>query len=356
MQAPCYPKLHVQLSKDTREMTDVELKVWPSETGSQWEMRRLFLHVVERRPLDLGRYIKRELREISDILQKLQGDDTISKPETQLLKAGQEVEEDVRDQWTCRTLALLAIMSSESSAIRQAGKRERSLRIFQAFLTRFVGHQAASEICSEEIPAAACGLCTYRPNANNQCRHLQKVLVAVAPGEDAPSVENLCKLLVCLSGATTCPTLAFWFGAVLQDCSLSVEACLDEADFEEDPLRSLPVRTGKRRLGVVDADFKRAAIQRAKAARSSSVTSFLSDRDDERARGSGNWVHDSLRQNLATGWLTWGSGGVVFLAPDAVRAGGEDTIAYQFWHASSATGGWLPPQALVPAIFKTMPL
>ena len=51
-----------------------------------------------------------------------------------------------------------------------------------------------------------------------------------------------------------------------------------------------------------------------------------------------------MREKVAKGWLTWGKGGIWFLNADGYRCGQEETLFYQFWHATSQTGGWLPPQ------------
>lgn len=113
---------------------------------------------------------------------------------------------------------------------------------------------------------------------------------------------------------------------------------------QEDALKSQPVSTNLKRQSYIDSDVKATAVAETRRKRMASVCSFMSARGEERGAGAEPWVHQAMREEAAKGWLTWSAGGVCYIAPDAFKAGNEDTLCVQFWHASQCTGGWLPPQ------------
>ena len=53
---------------------------------------------------------------------------------------------------------------------------------------------------------------------------------------------------------------------------------------------------------------------------------LLRIRGDDRAAGAAKWMQQTMREEVAKGWLTWDRGGVCFLNPDGHRCGHQETL------------------------------
>ena len=325
----------------------VELKFWRLATGMvQWELRRFFVHSEHaRQSVKIGKLMKRELKPLTDLLGNMFQEDQVFLPELQVLKSHDgQVTSNTRDQWAGTTWAFLAIMAYEGSSARHSRKRQLAQVILETFLRKFISEDMVMALCQSDTPEEMLQLCQDR--AHEKCKHMSGVTATLAASAgEGPYVQLRHKLNTLVVAATSCASVAGWFGSLLQDCGAAVDTYVSENDFEGDPLKSTAVKTGKKRFGHTDADVKSAAIQAAKRHRTSSVSDYLACRNDDRRGGSWDWLAQALRQEVAAGWLTWSSAGVCYICPDGVRAGTEDNAVYQWWHADSQTGGWLPPQA-----------
>jgi hypothetical protein len=323
----------------------VELKAWRDEASSaQWELRRFFAATLDRRPLALGRYLKREMDPARKLIASMFGDDGIQRPDLQCLKAGEEVPEDSKDQWTAYTASLLAVMAHEASSKHISRRREMPALILKAFLKMFIQPDPAATILENAKSLLPGSTCSEPPK--RKCCHAGPILRKMEAVEDETPHQQLLECFSLLAvAAPNCISLRGIYGTLLQAASGAVEDFLKSQEWPEDALETLPVRTGRKRLGVVDKDFKKAAVNFAKKSKTSSVVNLLTVRKDSRASAAHHWPQDALREELSAAWLSWASGGVCYVCPDGFRCGTEDTVAFQFWHAQSTTGGWLPPQA-----------
>ena len=101
---PCWPKIQAALPMSNEMPVTVELKCW-RQVGAQhqWELRRWAAFILARAPLELGRYLKRELLPARQTLRNIIGEDFISPPRLQVVKANGQLDDNMRDQWAAGT-------------------------------------------------------------------------------------------------------------------------------------------------------------------------------------------------------------------------------------------------------------
>lgn len=352
MVTPRYPKISLPPRKDTDLPELVELKLWEGSGARpvQWEVRRLFAAIVPRRPLALGKLMSRELARPRALLVDLLGeDDGVRPPDLQSAKAGTDIMEDARDQWSAYTesLLMLAMWLAYRPGATTA-REDRAAIYLAAFLRRFLELEDMVSCSNMPPPAAVDDLCAYGRGDDGCCEHVRGILGRLDRQSIAPAAVDRCLQVVkeLVQVSDTCKMVLVWLGQIIVALAQHIDHTVTTGEWPSDPLQSEAVRTGKRRLGVIDSDFRREAIARSYKKGLGSTGAFLSVRDDPRQGGANNWVEQELREVVAQGWLTWNSGGICALQCDGFRCGTEENLAFHLWHSTSGTGGWLPPQAI----------
>ena len=145
-----------------------------------------------------------------------------------------------------------------------------------------------------------------------------------------------------------CPDVQQLIQAQLERCAAALDAGLAEGTWNTDPLRSIFIARGGKKLRRIDEDYKAAACQAVREGRSHSVTAFARSQGDERGSSCQTWVPMQAQQAMAAGWLSFGRGGTFSIACDGSRFSnpGEETIAFACWHLETKLGTWLPVQVL----------
>lgn len=346
MVKPVWPDIFCYLPQSDDAPERLELKAWVHDDAShQWELRRLLAFIAPRRPLRLGKYMARELAAPRQLLVELFGGDDVLRSEVQVLKSKEELADDVQDQWSTRTRGFIcfAVWCAMGPSAREP-TRTSSLKFLFGFFQRFLAEADVKAAGASECPPEAAEHCDGPKLANGLCHHVSASVRCLQGGGEVGLRRLLTVLRTVFEGGQKCKAMRFWFGHWLLQVSRAVDLVLRHGQWQEDALKSQPVSTSLKRQSYIDSDVKAAAIAETRKRRMPSVPSFMAARGDERGAGSEQWVHQAMREEVAKGWLAWSGGGVCFIAPDAFRAGTEDTLCVQFWHASSCTGGWLPPQ------------
>ena len=346
----CWPKVQAVACFGRQTTEEVELRVWRhDEEEHQWDLRRVMVHCLCRRPLLLGKFLKREGEPYRQLLVRLFGDDGILPPLAEVTRLGLPATAYHHDQFSIRSCSLLGFLVCLASPkhARHQQTAGRAHKLLLGILRQFVGNDSIDDIAAKFISDAARAACDDNHDDDGHCVHLSAMLrhLEVINQDDSWSFA-LTMLLDLENAASSCDGIAIWLGECLLATADAIDSSISAADIQEDTLKTEPVRSGKRKLGIIESDFKRATLAKVAAGDAASAQAYLAHRDDACKDGAKHWVEQMLRLEIAKGWLTWSSGGPVFVCPDGFECGGEENMCTQFWHCNSLTGGWLPIQDL----------
>ena len=328
----------------------LELKCWQrSSDWHQWDLTRWAMMVYARRPLKMGKLMKRELHHARLACAQLLGQDMITEPKLQLLKRGVAPTPDVRDQWAATTPTFLFLMAFQLYNDHVRGEhRLQCIRVLHGFLQRFLAPAAKRAVSKTDPPPQSAGLCAEQGGAA-QCEHVMRTKGKL----DAAGPESVARIIqmmeVLIQESDSCEAVMCWLGLWVLTLAEHIEESVNAGKWETDACKAENFRTGKQdNICYIDPDFKLRILDRVRN-KQISPSGALRLLEDDRAPGAEKWALQQLRQEVSKGWLTWSTGGVCFFNPEAARISTEDTLFMQFWHADSDTGGWLPPQAKPPA-------
>lgn len=330
-----------------QEWTPQQIKLWRhdrTERPFQWSARQWLVFVLERRPLAANKYFKRELEPLLTFLRQLIGDSELRAPKG-TAQRGEPVPDDAQDDWAASTQALVAMMVYSMGQKFHEKNRRRARGYFKGFLQRFLRVEQVREFfCA--MPDDFLDLCNVGGEGQQACVHVFTARVdwPTAACEDPWGV--LMEAFKVIVDKTDCMAMQAWLIAACHKLAKLIDDAAEDMDFEQNPLKSKAVRSGRKRCGRIDPDFKAAAVEAAKKARCASVKAFLKHREDDRGAGADGWLVQELLEFWATCHMTWRDGGTVFIVPDAQRVSSEDTVITSLWHGNSETAGWLPVSVL----------